>query len=729
MSLNRIIIILSFFLFLIVQTGRAKDYLSIFHSGNTVVDSIVKNAVMYAPMYEKIVQDYRADLYIKGHLDIPKKNFTFRYVPKMFKLQKGVTEYLIESFSEIHYTAPNIYDRKLIATYGTTYGGKFQATMFEYFHVNVYSQTLLHDRLLSPLAKNGPKYYKYRLDSIIHNAHSIDYKIRFIPKTKSDQLVGGWMLISDDVWSVREIRFSGRSGLFTFENLLKMGSVGDPDEFLPVEYELNAIFSFLGNIVDGTYSASLNYTEIELYDDGDIKNKREKKYDLTDSYTLLCDTNAFRRDSVFFDSIRPITLNDNEQKLYSDYAYRKDTVSVVIPKRNKVFWGSVGDFLLNDININLPSVGRVRCSPIINPLLLSYSKSNGFSWRQDFRYNRLFHNDKLLRIVPRIGYNFTRKEFYWSMTTDFDYLPQKQGRIHFSMGNGNRIYSSDVLEDLKAIPDSLFDFNQIHLEYFHDLYFNLRHSIEIVNGLNLSVGASVHRRTPVKTSTLVPIDPEMEVPGEIVDKVKKAYVSFAPRLRLDWTPGLYYYMNGKRKINLKSNFPTFSVDYERGIKGVFKSTGVYERIEFDIQHQINLHLMRNIFYRVGVGFFTNQEEMYFVDFGNFSRNNLPTGWNDDIGGVFHLLDGRWYNSSNKYARAHFTYEAPFIFMRHLMKYTRYVQNERLYFSGLVVPHLSPYIEVGYGVGTHVFDFGVFIALANWQFNQIGCKFTFELFNR
>ena len=162
---------------------------------------------------------------------------------------------------------------------------------------------------------------------------------------------------------------------------------------------------------------------------------------------------------------------------------------------------------------------------------------------------------------------------------------------------------------------------------------------------------------------------------------------------------------------------------------MFKSTGVYERIEFDIQHQINLHLMRNIFYRVGVGFFTNQEEMYFVDFGNFSRNNLPTGWNDDIGGVFHLLDGRWYNSSNKYARAHFTYEAPFIFMRHLMKYTRYVQNERLYFSGLVVPHLSPYIEVGYGVGTHVFDFGVFIALANWQFNQIGCKFTFELFNR
>ena len=139
--------------------------------------------------------------------------------------------------------------------------------------------------------------------------------------------------------------------------------------------------------------------------------------------------------------------------------------------------------------------------------------------------------------------------------------------------------------------------------------------------------------------------------------------------------------------------------------------------------------MRNRYYRVGVGMVSNQKELYFVDFVNFSRNNLPTGWNDDIGGTFHLLDGRWYNSSRKYARAHFTYEAPFLFMRHLMKYTRYVQNERLYVSVLTVPHLKPYVELGYGIGTHVFDFGVFVSAANWQYREVGCKFTFEPFNR
>ena len=88
-----------------------------------------------------------------------------------------------------------------------------------------------------------------------------------------------------------------------------------------------------------------------------------------------------------------------------------------------------------------------------------------------------------------------------------------------------------------------------------------------------------------------------------------------------------------------------------------------------------------------------------------------------------------YNSSRRYVRGHFTYEAPFLILRHLMKYTRYVQNERLYISALSMPHLQPYLEVGYGIGTHIFDVGVFVSSENWKFSGIGCKFTFELFNR
>lgn len=714
----------------------------------TSADSIMEKVIFFAPFYERIVESYKAELYIKGWVNIRKKNHILRYIPSMFRIKKGVKEYMMETYSDLNFTAPNIYDQKVKASVGTASEfWELDGRLPEYFHINIYSATLLYDKLLSPLAPNAKKFYTYRIDTVMGERHNLQYKIRFIPKSKSFQLVGGYMVVSDNVWSVREIRFAGRSEVMRFNNLVKMGEVGDSDEFLPQQYDVDATFRFLGNVIDGSYEAVLNYKNILQKSPSHIRKPTGKsKYDLSESYTLRTDTNAFQRDTAYFNQLRPIPLTSHEKNLYQDFFLHRDTsVWKKKPKnKNLEFWGQIGDALISRYTLDLDKLGSVRCSPLINPFLLSYSGKHGISYRQEFKYNRLFTGDRLLRIVPRIGYNFKEKEFYWRVRSDFDYWPQKRAALHLDFGNGNRIYSSDVLDDLKSIPDSLFDFNLIHLDYFKDLYLNLRHSWEIVNGLTLDVGISMHRRTEVERSRFVPNYPVMppvtransggssffpNFDPSILNKFRHTYNSFAPRVRLSWTPGQYYYMNGDRKINLHSKYPSISVDWERGISGVLHSSGSYERIEVDMQHHVSLGLMRDVYWRLGWGQFTNQKELYFVDFANLTRSNLPMGWNDDIGGVFQLLDGRWYNSSRKYLRGHLTYEAPFLLLRHLKKYTQYVLNERLYFNALIVPHLKPYLEVGYGIGTHIFDFGLFTSFANWGYNEIGCKFTFELFNR
>ena len=76
---------------------------------------------------------------------------------------------------------------------------------------------------------------------------------------------------------------------------------------------------------------------------------------------------------------------------------------------------------------------------------------------------------------------------------------------------------------------------------------------------------------------------------EVEARVRSNYNSFAPRIRLEWTPGMYYYMNGNRKINVGSFFPTFMLDYERGIK-VLKNSGTYERIEGSVEQVIRLKM-------------------------------------------------------------------------------------------------------------------------------------------
>lgn len=722
------------FLWLVPRQARAGDAPYVYQGHSISADSIMDKVIFFAPLYESIVDAYKAELYIKGRINIRKQNKLLKFIPTMFRIRKGVKEYMMETHNELSFTAPNIYDQKVTASAGTANElWDLDGQLPEYFHINIYSSTILYDKLLSPLAANAQKYYDYRIDSVWGSSHNRQYKIRFLPRSKSFQLVGGYMVVSDNVWSIREIRFSGRSEILFFSNHVRMGEVGAPDEFLPLRSDFDVKFKLVGNVIDGTYTAMLTYKDIKQNDASHgVHPSGKSKYDLSDSFTLRCDTNAYTHDIEYFDSFRPLPLTAHEDSLYWQYFLQNDTVKRRRKAKNKrlEFWGGVGDALVSRYTVNLAKVGSVRCSPLINPLALSYSHSNGISYRQDFRYNRLFPGDRLLYIAPRIGYNFTRKEFYWSVNADFDYWPRKRAALHVELGNGNRIYSSDMLDELKAMPDSIFDFDQIHLDYFKDLYFRLWHTWEIVNGLTLDLGLSIHRRTEVERSNFVPVNPGEINGGTDIDmsRYRHTYSSFAPRVRISWTPGQYYYMNGDRKINLYSKYPTLSVDWERGIKGILPGSGKYERVEVDFQHNIPLGLMRDFYYRVGWGKFTNQEELFFVDFANFTRSNLPVGWNDEIGGVFQLLDGRWYNSSREYFRAHATYEAPFLLMRHLNKYTQYVLNERLYFNALLVPHLKPYIELGYGIGTHIFDFGVFVSFANWQYQEVGCKFTFELFN-
>lgn len=706
-------------------------------------DSIMDKVLFFAPLYESVVDDYQAELYVKGQINVRKKNFAIRYLPTMFRLKKGVKEYMIETLSDLHFSAPNIYTQKVKATMGTA--SEFwegDGRLLEYFYVNIYSSTLLHDKLLSPLASNARKYYNYHVDSVSGKTHNREFKIRFMPKYKSFQLVGGYMIISEDVWSVREIRFSGRSEMFRFDNLLKMGEVGALDEFLPIQYNVSGALNFLGNKIDGNYVAMLNYKDIRQRTTSYIPPRTNKsKYDLTDSYTVITDTTAYLKDTAYFDTLRPIPLTPHERQLYQTFA--SDTSQVKMKSRNS--WGQIGSALIDYYTLDLDGFGKIRCSPIINPFMFGYSARNGLSYRQKFRYNNMFSGDRLLSITPSVGYNFKMKEFYWSVNTDYVYLPSKQGTFHLEFGNGNRIYSSAMLDDLKAIPDSVFDFDRIQINYYKDLYLKVGHSLEIINGLTLDVGLTMHRRTNENKGNYIDIYPgalpsnlplsglSSQFSKDGMNTLDKLYSgnhnSFAPGVRLAWTPGQYYYMDGKRKVNLHSKFPTISFDWERGISGVLPNSSNYERFEVDVQHNISFGLLRSLYIRLGWGAFTEQDGLYFVDFANFRPYNLPTGWNDDLGGIFQLLDRRWYNSSREYIRAHLTYESPFLLMHHINKYGQYVLNERFYLNTLVVPHLKPYIETGYGIGTHAFDFGVFVSFANWKYKEVGVKFTFELFNK
>lgn len=50
--------------------------------------------------------------------------------------------------------------------------------------------------------------------------------------------------------------------MLRFNNLVRMGQVGSANEFLPVHFSIDATFRLLGNVIDGSYTAVLDYKEI-----------------------------------------------------------------------------------------------------------------------------------------------------------------------------------------------------------------------------------------------------------------------------------------------------------------------------------------------------------------------------------------------------------------------------------------------------------------------------------
>ena len=509
-----------------------------------VSDSILQCIFQFSPFYSRIIDEYKADLYIKGKVKVHKRNHLIRYVPSMFRFEKHINDYLMESLSELHYTAPDIYDRKIKAVSTTFPRNRGQITdVMDYLNMNIYSSSLMSDKLLSPLDKKSSRYYHYLLDSIAGSSDCQRYKILIIPKFRGTQLVSGYMWVSDQIWTIRELYIEGVYDVIRFKVRVKMGEEGDV-EFLPVQFDLNLVFKFLGNHLEMDIGAWLKYNEIKFYE-GAARRKSQKKHhhDLTESYKLTCDSEQLITDKEKFNELRPIPLSALEDSLYRSYALRQDTL-LRVPKKKKnehlEFWGELGDMLISSYNVNLSSMGSVRCSPLINPVLLDYSHSRGFSYKQKFKYSRLFHDGRVLRISPQIGYNFTHKELYVKADADWQYWPEKQASFEVSVGNGNRIYSSVVLDQLKQLPDSTFNFDQLELDYFKDVYLNLFHNIEIVNGLFVKAGVSVHWRYLINNSKVILEKPLPDKDWAALRGIRSEYNSFAPRIRIEWTPGMYY---------------------------------------------------------------------------------------------------------------------------------------------------------------------------------------------
>ena len=627
------------------------------------------------------IDSIRDNVYLKVRYNIERRNPIMKFIPSahVFYHSDNVRDYLRESYSNILFTKGHKFDvtQQVVSTNirGNRHG---IYTLLDHLTPNLYEATIYNNHILSPLNKYNKRYYRYNQKTESNGNIRLDFR----PKTFNTQLISGYSIIQPDGKILRTV-LNGEFDMITFRTEV-LQTKNDSLSFMPSVCNTAATFKFLGNRITALVNTDFN-----------------NKKNLPDSII-----SATSREMM--DTLRPIPLSEADKKIYANYDEKIKTIEEeakkdTIPKKEsvlkKILWDAIGENIFTPIGAESENAS-FRMSPLIDPLHLSWSDRRGFRYKINLRSMYKFSEHRYLTFEPLFGYNFKFKEFYFTLPLRMTYNPKRNGFAEIIYGNGNRISNSTVAEAMN-VEDSL-DLGDKGIDLFTDNYLRVFNNVMAFDWLDIESGFIYHRRKAIYPEEMLKYGLETE------------YRSFALMLGV--------------KINLWRKGPWLTIDWERGLNGINKSSIDYESVEVDAQWKIPLTGLRLVNLRTGTGLYTRKAQNYFIDYTNFRDNNLPEGFEDDWSGNFELLRSRLYQSKY-YLRFNVSYDQPMMVACWVPYLGKYIERERFYLGCAIVERTKPHIELGYSFTNRYISIGMFAGFKNTRFQEIGFDFSYEIFRR
>lgn len=715
-------------------------------------ERIMENVFYYADRNFLTDLQYQADVYLRKNATSKRRGWLARYFPWMAGVKRGEHQQLTECFTQLQTHPSGNRDCQVNAYYSTNEVLPLGVTdEVENFNFYLYDTNLFTDRILNPLNRRNKRFYRYELRYVTRFDSFRVAHIALIPRFENEQLLkDGSVDVDLTNGAVRKFTFhmfnqmrhvtvTGRTGVGYYESVF------------PSKMRILTRFKFLGNQLQETYDVNANYRfSCPLK----FENKAKRKHDVTDKYMLRLDTAHAIRSREYFDAFRPFPLRGDEQLLYDnaancdkdlqqksltaeEHAALADSIQASIargewqslyalPKNREVNVGQwTKDFLLSSHTLQFGTAvnAKVRFPAVFTPSMVQWSHSKGLSVKTRFDVYANFRAiDAQLSLRPQIGYSFKQRQVYWDVPVQFLFWPRMNAAFTVDAGGGQHMYNSRQADEVRRKlenyekKDSILhiidhfgfnDYRDLHLKA--DFAFSPHPSCRFVLGMHC------HQRKMIDWNETA------EAGG-----MYRTLGSVAPHFELEWTPGLYYYRKGVRRIPLYSRFPTFHGTYERAFATTSAETR-YERLEADVRYRLPLYALRSLYFRAGFGTYLQRGKNSFIDYDLFRFHSIPEGWDDEMTGEFQLLSSRWYNESSYYVRLSSAYESPMLLFARIPWITHFVQTEHVYCNLLSVKYLNWYAELGYGVSTNLVNLGVFASATGGNRFGAGFKCAFRLF--
>ncbi|MDR2854305.1 MAG: DUF5686 and carboxypeptidase regulatory-like domain-containing protein [Prevotellaceae bacterium] len=713
---------------------------------------IMRKAIKKAPYYQNVVKSSVYEAYTKGSgkmTGVPALILLMggKEAEKEIGLIKDKT-FLLESFCEVKFTAPEHYEQNIKA-FSSSFPmmddpkNAMFAGMYSLYNPNFAVA-------MSPLNEKALDYYRFKHEGLDDENGETIHKIRVIPKLKDARFLEGVLYIADNQWDIRYADITVSAFGMQINYKLNYHSVAE-DIYIVTDYEAAIAANIMGLKFEGTLLSAMQFTDIQLNDSliaiekaketpaKVVKKKEKRNLEIKWENPLKqnVDSLANLRDSAYWDNVRTVVLTDEERQSYA----RRDTLeqhidSIEKAEKNPTF--SVSDLLTGGRVGNDSSLLYFSYSGL-NGAVHDYNFADGFLIGQKFSFDFKNRKGKHLVLYPAAWWAVGRKNLLWELDATLNYAPKRLGFVDLTFGRNSEDYSAEYGMDrsLNRIYSVLTGRNYAKL-YDHK-YITMSNSIDLANGLNLGVGAQIAQRQPLANSTTWNIFGRKNKWTENLPNFQNAmneeFADLAKfSVQLTYTPEYYYRMDGMNKRYVRSRFPTFVLDFQRGMqvsnRFANKNTAsVFNRLEFSVSQNIHLNIFSRFNYKLVAGKFLNNNAFSYIDYKHFGTSGDLLFSIKDVSYSFALLPFYQYSTNNQWIEAFLNYNSDYILLKRLPFMQGKILNESLHFKLLHTPDKPLYSELGYSIGFYdVARLAVFTAFDKFTYNSVGFQVSMPLFN-
>jgi hypothetical protein len=694
-------------------------------SKGSLANKMIKQAIKSRKENSEKASRFKADFYSRGIFkveDLPKKILGQKIGDLDGDLDSTGTGiiYLSETISKITFEKPDNLKERIIASKisGDSKGFSYntaRSTIYDFYD----NAVNLNKKVISPIADNAFNYYKYKLEGTFQDEHNHKInKIKVIAKRDAEPVFDGYIYIVEDSWAIYgvDLDVKGYRIQQDIVDIMKLKQNFSYSKTNKIWSKTTQSLEFKAGIFGIKFNGKFSY----VYSNYEFEKAFSAKTFTNEIVSF--EENSNKKDTLFWNTVRPIPLTDEET---NDYL-KKDSIKIV--RSSKKYLDSV-DKKDNKFKLMSPITGyswknssdkkTFRYDGLLNLSSLSFNTVQGRNISSEFSFKNWAKEEeqgKTTTISTKFNYGLADERL--RITANYYRRFNNQNYATLTVFGGSiatQFNPDQPITSLINSVSSLF-FTKNYMKLYNKEFAGATYAQNIGNNLYLKGTLEHQQRSPLFNSTNYRYVKNNEVYSSNNPLLPDNYITPAILKHQLTKVGVFakinfgtkYISRPDGKINIMNKkYPTIFFSYENAFAAnehKYKHQLLSSQILYDFETSNKGILGVNL----KAGTFIGADDISFVDYKHFNGNRTNVGTSSRYLNVFNLMP-YYSNSTNKsYLEAHFEHNDKGFIMNKIPLLNKLNSTLVIGFHSLTILERKPYTE--YTIGLDNLGFGKFKVL-------------------